>query len=96
MNNAKDQLVRNANESTTVFCTWKPITTRGQLQQRQQLQLAACDYKKQAIKQQKSQQKQGKIYSRSTVAQNEEEEFFLPTAIVSVDNNGKQLISEPF
>ena len=53
VNNAMDQLVRIANECISVFCTWKPITTRGQLQQRQQIQPAARHHKKQAIKQRK-------------------------------------------
>ena len=45
VNNTMHQLVRVANESTSVFCTWKQIATRGQLQQRQQLQLAARHHK---------------------------------------------------
>ena len=53
VNDATVQLLRSANESTTVVCIWKPITTRGQLQQRQELQLAARHLKKQAIKQRK-------------------------------------------
>ena len=89
MNNATVQLVRNANESTTVFCIWKPITTRTTATA-PTVTTSSTSPQEASNQAPKTVNKSKEKLTAAAQSQNEaEEEVFFPTAIVSVDNNGK-------
>ena len=91
MNNATVQLGRNANESTTLFCIWKPIKTRGQLKQRQRLQLAVRHQKKQAIKHRKQSTKAKKNLQpqHSRRMKKKKRKYFFPSQSFQLKNTAK-------
>ena len=98
VNKTTVQLKRSANKSTTVFCIWKPITTRRQLQQRQHLQLATRHHKKQAIKHRKQSTKAQKNLhpQHSDRMKKKKKKYFLPPQSLQLTTTEKQLISELF